>query len=145
MNGWQIVLAGVYCIILAAVSYTDLRERRIPNKIIVPALILALGSMFFTVGWTSALLGGLVGALVMLIPVFAFGGHGGMGDVKLALFIGLILGFPDILFALILAHLLAVTLWLGVFLKRLDRKSLVPFAPFLAAGALLFLLLPYWL
>ena len=141
----KIVLDIVYFCVLVAVSFTDLRSRRIPNKIIFPAIGLALIAMFYTPGWRTALIGAALGAGFMLLPVVAFGKHGGMGDVKLAFFMGLILGFPGIVFALIVAHLSTIVLWIGVWLKRLNRKSVVPFGPFLAFGTAVFLLLPYLL
>jgi leader peptidase (prepilin peptidase)/N-methyltransferase len=132
-----------YIAVLLAVSLVDLREKRIPNKIIVPAIGLALVAMFLTLNWKSALVGAFFGGLFMLIPVMTLGKRGGMGDVKMAFFMGLILGFPAILFALIVAHLSALGLWIGVWVKRLNRKSVVPFGPFLAFGTFVFLLLPY--
>jgi prepilin signal peptidase PulO-like enzyme (type II secretory pathway) len=139
----QIILQLVYIGVLLAVSYTDLREKRIPNKIIVPAIGLAMIAAFVIGEWKTAVLGALFGGGFMLIPVLTLGKRGGMGDVKLAFFMGLILGFPLIVFALIVAHLSAIVLWIGVWLKRLNRKSTVPFGPFLAFGTLIFLVLPY--
>lgn len=131
--------------VLVAVSVFDLRERRIPNKIIFPAILVALLTMFIRPGWQNALIGALFGAGFMLLPVVAFGKQGGMGDVKMAFFMGLILGFPGVLFALIIAHMCTLFLWIGVFFKRLDRKSLIPFGPFLAFGSLVIMVLPYLL
>lgn len=139
----KIVLDIVYFCVLVTVSFTDLRSKRIPNIIILPAIGLAMIAMFYKPGWGTALVGALLGAGFMLLPVIAFGKHGGMGDVKLAFFMGLILGFPGIVFALIVAHLSTVVLWIGVLLKRLNRKSVVPFGPFLAFGTAIFLILPY--
>lgn len=141
----KIVLDVIYFCVLVTVSFTDLRSKRIPNKIIFPAIVLAFIAMFYTPGWRTALIGAVVGAGFMLLPVVAFGKHGGMGDVKLAFFMGLILGFPGIVFALIVAHVSTVVLWLGVVLKRLNRKSIIPFGPFLAFGTAVFLILPYLL
>ena len=141
----KIVLDLIYFGVLVIVSLTDLRSKRIPNNIILPAIGLAMVAMFYKPGWGTALIGAFLGAGFMLLPVVAFGKHGGMGDVKLAFFMGLILGFPGIVFALIVAHLSTVVLWIGVLLKRLSRKSIVPFGPFLAFGTAVFLILPYFL
>jgi leader peptidase (prepilin peptidase)/N-methyltransferase len=62
----------------------------------------------------------------------------GVGDVKLALFMGLFLGWPHILVALFIAFLLGSIV--GVFLVLNKNKSLsseVPFGPFLVVGTLI--------
>ncbi|MDJ0754758.1 MAG: A24 family peptidase [Ardenticatenaceae bacterium] len=137
---WLWVWKAVCMAILIAVSISDLRERRVPNKIIVPAIGISLLLMFITPGWRSGLLGAAVGAGFMLIPVVALGKKGGMGDVKLAFFMGLILGYPLIIPALIVAHLSASLLLIGVLFKKINRQTLIPFAPFLSIGTAIFLL-----
>ena len=116
-----------------------------PNNIMFPAILLGLIAMFYRPGWQSGLIGAAVGAGIMLLPVVTLGKKGGMGDVKLAFFMGLILGFPGVLVALIIAHVSTIFLWIGILLKKLTRKSLIPFAPFLSFGALVILFLPYFL
>ena len=65
----------------------------------------------------------------------------GWGDALVAIFIGLILGWPEAIMALIIAFLsgglISIVLML---LKKKTIKSYLPFAPFLAFGALLILL-----
>lgn len=144
MDSLRVILAIVYGFVLLLVSYTDIRERRIPNKVIIPAIGLAALAMFFVADWQTAVSGALFGGGFMMIPVLTLGKRGGMGDVKLAFFMGLILGFPTIIFALVIAHLSASLLWIGVWLKRLDRKSTIPFAPFLAIGTFIFMAPAYF-
>lgn len=139
------LLHTVYVTVLLVISYWDIREKRIPDRMILPAILLAAVAMFFTPGWKTALIGAAVGGAIMLVPMFVMGSHGGMGDVKLAVFIGLILGFPGILPALVVAYLTASLLWIGVLLKKWNRKTRVPFGPFLALGALVSLAVLYWM
>lgn len=132
-----VILYLAYTAVLVGVAYTDIRERRIPNKVMYPALLAALVFMFYSPGWRTALLGAALGAFVFFLPVVSFGRRGGMGDVKLAAFIGLILGLPGTFTALVIAVASAVVVGLvGVLLGKLDRRSTIPFAPFLALGAL---------
>ena len=59
----------------------------------------------------------------------------GIGDIKLAFFMGLFLGFPNILVALFLAFLIGAIIGVGLILaKRKTLKSEVPFGPFLVTG-----------
>lgn len=87
-----------------------------------------LGTIFST---------GVIALIVYLTKEKAMG----WGDVILACFLGIILGWPAVLIALILAFLIggAVSLVL-IILKKKTIKSYLPFAPFLALGALLVIL-----
>jgi leader peptidase (prepilin peptidase)/N-methyltransferase len=65
----------------------------------------------------------------------------GMGDVKLAGFIGLMVGYPHVLVALLLAVIgggLIASILLVLRIK--GRKDAIPFGPFMAAAALVTLL-----
>jgi prepilin signal peptidase PulO-like enzyme (type II secretory pathway) len=132
-----------YIFVLIAVAYSDFRERRIPNRIIYPAILVALGAMFHLPGWGSALLGGAVAALVFIVPVFIYGPErAGIGDVKLAFFIGLIFGFSMTLYWALLVGFGSAALvgLVGILLRKMSRKSLLPFGSFLALGAIVFLI-----
>jgi prepilin signal peptidase PulO-like enzyme (type II secretory pathway) len=99
--------------------------------------------MFHFPGWGRALLGGAVAALVFIIPVFIYGPErAGIGDVKLAFFIGLIFGFSLTLYWAFLVGLGSAALvgLVGIFLRKMSRKSLLPFGSFLALGAIAFLI-----
>lgn len=133
-----------YLAVLIAVAYSDFRERRIPNRIIYPAILVALGAMFRFPGWGTALLGGAIAALVFgIIPVCIYGPERhGIGDVKLAFFIGLIFGLSMALFWALFAGASSAALVgvVGILLRKMSRKSLLPFGSFLALGAIAFLI-----
>jgi prepilin signal peptidase PulO-like enzyme (type II secretory pathway) len=139
----QNVFYVAYIVVLIAVAYSDFQERRIPNRIIYPAILMALGAMFHFPGWGSALLGGAAAALVFIVPVFIYGPErAGIGDVKLAFFIGLIFGFSmALLWALLVGSGSAALVGLaGILLRKMSRKSLLPFGSFLALGAIALLI-----
>ena len=128
-----------YIVVLVAIAYSDFRERRIPNRIIYPAILVALGAMFHFPGWGRALLGGVAAALVFIVPVFIYGPErAGIGDVKLAFFIGLIFGFDMPLYWALFVGFGSATLVgvVGILLRKMSRKSLLPFGSFLALGAI---------
>ena len=59
----------------------------------------------------------------------------GVGDVKLAFLIGLLLGWPNTLLALFFAFLIGAIIGLGlIILKKKTIKSEMPFGPFLILG-----------
>ncbi len=66
----------------------------------------------------------------------------GMGDVKLAGMIGLLLGYPEVLNALLLGILLGGIVAAGLLIaRRVSRRGTIAYAPFLSAGAIVTLLL----
>jgi prepilin peptidase CpaA len=77
---------------------TDLRERKIYNKILLPFFIISLTYHFFADGFSglsASFLGALVGLSILLIPYFM--GGMGAGDVKLLAVIGGIKGISFVL------------------------------------------------
>jgi leader peptidase (prepilin peptidase) / N-methyltransferase len=126
---------------LGALADSDLTERRIPNRIIVPAAA-ACAALTVAAGTASfALVEGLV--LVVALLAFSLARHEalGMGDVKLALL--LVLGLDG---RAPLALLIALALAGGFGLLLIVRHGRaagtrhLPLAPFFAAGTLLALL-----
>jgi leader peptidase (prepilin peptidase)/N-methyltransferase len=127
---------------LILLTITDLEHRRIPNKVIVPAIaVAALTSFFwFGPGWYLALIGGAIGYgffwLAAVIGGKAIGrGAMGGGDVKLAAFIGLITGVPGIITALVLTILAGGIISALLLLVRIvNLRSGIPYGPFLVLG-----------
>jgi len=84
----------------------------------------------------NSILAGIGAALFFLFIVLITKGKGmGIGDIKLALFMGLFLGYPAIIVALFFSFLIGAII--GIILMLLKRKTLkseVPFGPFLIIG-----------
>lgn len=79
--------------ILAICVVTDIKERKIYNKVILPSLIFAFVANFMIYGWSgisTATVGFLLGLAILFIP-FYLGGMGA-GDVKLLAVIGALKG-----------------------------------------------------
>jgi leader peptidase (prepilin peptidase)/N-methyltransferase len=134
--------------------FADYKYQMIPD---IGIVIGVLGALVFN-GQLSGLaslpyygLIGLVNALFILLIVLATRGRGmGLGDVTLAFFMGVFLGFPLTLFAMYIAFLTGAGV--GVILIMTRRKSLksaIAFGPFLVAGTILSViwqtgLITYW-
>lgn len=139
------------CGVLVAVTVTDLERRIVPNRIIVPALAVALvvrTALDPSVEWIVA---ALAAGGFYLIAALIYPAGIGMGDVKLAAFLGAWLG-RSVIVALFAGSLLAVIPALAIVAKRgkEGRKVGIPFAPFLAGGAIIALffgapILDWWL
>jgi leader peptidase (prepilin peptidase)/N-methyltransferase len=118
----------------------DLEHRIIPNKLTAAGAVLALlvGVAIDPAGEPERLIAAAGAGGFLLLAALAYPGGMGMGDVKLAAVLGLLLGravAPAILIALLSGVLV------GVFVIARKgagegRKTAVPFGPFLALGAL---------
>jgi leader peptidase (prepilin peptidase) / N-methyltransferase len=126
---------------LGALVTSDLTERRIPNRIVVPAAA-ACAALSAAAGTASfALVEGLVLVAALLALSLARPQALGMGDVKLALL--LVLGL-DGRGPLALLIALALAAGFGLLLMARHGRAAgarrLPLAPFFAAGTLLALL-----
>ena len=132
------LVAAFFCAVLVVISATDLAHRIIPNRVVVPAAAIVLAAQTIlhpSPEWALAALGA---AAFLLAAAIAYPGGMGMGDVKLALLMGAMLG-RTVPVALMLGMLLAL-LPSVVLLARhgsAARKMGIPFGPFLALGSVL--------
>lgn len=140
---WQAVLVAVFLSMMPAVALMDIRHRIIPNRLMYPAF--GLAAVYILV---AKLAGGDVDPARAAIGALAFGGGllvvallsggMGMGDVKLAAVIGIVLGALGLRYVAVSAAAAIAFGGLGgivaLALGR-GRKSAIPFGPYLAAGA----------
>jgi leader peptidase (prepilin peptidase)/N-methyltransferase len=134
----EAAVAAVSCAALVVLAATDLEHRIVPNRIVLPAAaaVLALHTAVSpSPEWVLAA-AGCTG--VFFLVALAYPRGLGMGDVKLALLIGAMLGRTAPL-ALMLGTLLALVPSVVLFAKHgaAARKLAIPFAPFLALGAVI--------
>lgn len=147
----KLFLYLAYGAIFAIILITDLERRLILNVVTYPAILLAIAASFITpeITWWSALAGGGIALVFFFVAALvgntAFGsGALGGGDVKLALFIGLITGFPLIVEAIVLTIIIGAAISLLLIVTGLrSLRDHVPYGPFLVAGAAVTLLWGY--
>jgi prepilin peptidase CpaA len=127
-------------LILAAAVATDVRRRKIPNSLTVPALAAIVVACGCASGWrgVAASLAGAVACAAPLL-VAALPGWVGMGDVKLMAVAGAAAGWPDAVSVLLLVSV-AGGVQAGAQLSwaRLRGRSgprSVPYACAIAAGS----------
>jgi leader peptidase (prepilin peptidase) / N-methyltransferase len=120
----------------------DLEFRLLPNRIVLPATAIVLGlvaALDSSLALEHAIAALGAGAFLLVAALFRPGALG-MGDVKLGLLLGAILG-ASVLTALILGFGAVAIVGLGL-LARSGRSALrreLPLGPFLALGAILVL------
>jgi leader peptidase (prepilin peptidase) / N-methyltransferase len=138
------MISAGFVAVLMVLSALDLKLGEIPNRILVPAgfALLAAQIAFFHDQAAEWILAGLGVGLVLLVPALVKRDSVGIGDVKLASFLGIGLG-KAVIDGLLLGSLIAVPFALWILIGRgvEARKDRMPLAPFLAAGGFLALLL----
>ncbi|MFZ5597808.1 MAG: prepilin peptidase [Bacillota bacterium] len=123
--------------ILLIVTFIDLDHLIIPNRVVLAGL--AGAALFLPLTGEFTALNALYGILsasgfLLLLNLISRGGMG-MGDVKLAAFMGLLLGWPMALLAVFYAGFLGAIAGIALIItRRKKRKDPIPFGPFLAAG-----------
>lgn len=140
-----LLAAAVFGVLLVL----DVVYRRVPNSIVFPVTFVAI-AVDLSRGSLDALVGGCVA--LALFGLLAWSGRRlygrtvlGMGDVKLAMLVGAILGLLPGLYALALGMVLAGGLALVALLRGMvARQATLPYGAALAAGALIVLAWNVW-
>jgi leader peptidase (prepilin peptidase)/N-methyltransferase len=144
---WALPAFLVWTAALVALSAIDLDTYRLPTPIIyvtgaICAPLLAAAAVLDgdARGIAEAAAGAAIGFAVLFVIHLVSPRGMGFGDVRLAGLLGLLLGWielPMVGVGLFLGFLLASLVGVGLLLaRRRGRKDRVPFGPFLAAGAL---------
>lgn len=142
-----LLLLIINCLLLIIFVY-DLKHKIIPDKVIYPAIVLAVCSWLFAV--VGGYLNHTVSLATTLYPILAAFGAGsffyllaavsdgkwmGGGDIKLVFLMGLLLGFPNILIGLFLGFVLGAIFGVTLMVSRKAKlQSEIPFGPFLITG-----------
>ena len=143
--GWNhsALVYALFLSLLLVVTMIDLDHLVIPDVISLPGLVIGffVAAFILPLGWAGSLLGMALGGgvLWMLAAVspYLFGKEGmGGGDIKLLAMIGAFLGWEHVCMTLFLASCAGAMVGIGLMAFRyMERGQYLPFAPFLAAGA----------
>jgi leader peptidase (prepilin peptidase) / N-methyltransferase len=137
----------LFCSALVVITFIDIEHQIIPDEISLPGIVVGFVLSFFLVGhsWLNSLLGILLGGGSLLLVAYSYqrltGKEGmGGGDIKLLAMMGAFLGWkamPFIIFASsLIGSLIGVSIML---LQKKDSKLAIPFGPYLAFGAVLYI------
>jgi prepilin signal peptidase PulO-like enzyme (type II secretory pathway) len=144
--GWLEFIIWLYVLSsLVFLAVYDLKWMLLPNVVLIPAIGIQLG--WVVVRWllgapTGSLTGPLFAAVAaglgfLVLALLANGRLMGLGDVKLVLLMGLVLGVKNMIVALLIGFNAAA--FIGVILMILGRKKrtdYLPFGPFLVLGTI---------
>jgi len=136
----MLVLGIVLVAFLVPIALIDADHRLIPNKLTLPAAVLAvvLGTVLDPGGELERIIAGGIGALVLGVPSLITPKGMGMGDAKLVGVLGLYLGAavaPAFFVALVAGTVVGVAIIMRKGMHA-GRKTAVPFGPFLALGGI---------
>ena len=139
-QSWDTVLVSIFGSLLLVIGLIDLEHQKILNILIYPAIgfgLLLIPLTHITTPWTF-LAGGALGFAVLFLIAVLSPGAMGMGDVKLTIFLGIIIGYPEIVIVLFLAFITG-GLIAGILLafKKIKRKDTIAFGPYLALAGMI--------
>ena len=146
-----LVVRSLFVVVLVQVIFFDFEHHLILDRVMFPSMALALlvGVFGGRLGlwdqpWWAGLAVGVGAGLIFLL--FALIGYAifktealGFGDVKLALFMGLLLGWPYTATALFYGVVLAAIGAITFIVVHRSMKGTIAYGPYLAAGALIML------
>jgi leader peptidase (prepilin peptidase) / N-methyltransferase len=135
----EAALASFFCAVLVALSAIDFERYILPDRIVLPsAAIVLVANIALHPGqapeWIAA---GLGASLFLFVALLVYPKGMGMGDVKLALLLGFMLG--RYVGAGLMVGMLAALVPAIFLIARHGaqaRKMKIPFGPFLAFGAI---------
>jgi prepilin signal peptidase PulO-like enzyme (type II secretory pathway) len=145
-----LLLRSLFVLVLVQVIFFDLEFRLILDRVMFPAIAIALVLSLFGKPWWAGIATGIGAGLVFLLLALVgsaiFKAEAmGFGDVKLVLFIGLLLGWPQTLTGIFYGVVLAGIASIGVIVLNRSMRGTIAYGPYLAIGALimLFMLPPH--
>ena len=149
MLGPTLAFAGYFAFAaaLVVITFIDLDHQIIPDVISLPGIVVGLAFSLVSPLVTpfDALVGALAGGGTLLAVAWlykTFRGQEGMGggDIKLLAMIGAFLGWKSIFVTLFVGSIIGSIIGVVVMLyEGSDTKLAIPFGPFLAGGALVYL------
>jgi leader peptidase (prepilin peptidase)/N-methyltransferase len=152
----ELPIALFYFCLLLVIAIIDLEHQLILNRLVYPTAVIATVFTFMchrldfdimpaklnmVPNMAQAAVGCAIGlVLFLLIAILSRGGMG-LGDVKMAALMGIMLGFPSVLVAIFVAVIAGgITAILLLVTRKKGRKQAIPFGPFLALGTMLALI-----
>ncbi|MDD2378015.1 MAG: prepilin peptidase [Bacilli bacterium] len=144
---WELLIALTFTSILLIILISDMKYMIIPDEVLIVGGLFLLLEIWFIRGSEVlgiAIINGIISFIIMFLIkqlgdfMFKKESMGG-GDIKLLFFFGLILGWEMSIVAIFLGSIIGLPI--SLFLLYKNSSHVVPYGPFLSAGALIILLL----
>lgn len=147
---------SIFSLLLIVFVY-DLQYMEIPMIIVWVGIVLSL-VYFLSVDWQNfhsavsilnlKIASGILGGLLAFLLFFGLAAYSketwmGYGDAYIGMLAGLIVGWPNVVWMLMLSFTIGAIISVGLILfRKKTMKSQIPFAPFLITGVFLIIILP---
>jgi leader peptidase (prepilin peptidase)/N-methyltransferase len=137
----------LFCSALVVITFIDLEHQIIPDEISLSGIVIGFVFSFILPWqtWLNSLLGILLGGGSLLLVAYSYqwltGKEGmGGGDIKLLAMMGAFLGWKSVLFIVFASSLIGSVVGVTMMLvQKKDSKLAIPFGPYLAFGAVLYI------
>lgn len=137
----------LFCSALVVITFIDIEHQIIPDEISLGGIVVGFALSFFIAGhtWLNSLLGILLGGGSLLLVAYLYHwltGKDGMGggDIKLLAMMGAFLGWKAVPFIIFASSLVGSLVGISIMLlQKKDSKLAIPFGPYLAFGAVLYI------
>lgn len=132
---------------LVVITFIDIEHQIIPDEISLPGIVIGFLLSFFLKepGWIDSLFGILLGGGSLLLVAYGYQkltGKDGMGggDIKLLAMMGAFLGWKAVPFIIFSSSMIGSVVGVSIMLlQKKDSKLAIPFGPYLAFGAMLYI------
>ncbi|MFB1051778.1 A24 family peptidase [Paraliobacillus sp. JSM ZJ581] len=134
----ELLMALLLVSICAIIIVSDIKYMLIPNKILLffSPFILFMRILSPLDPWWSPIVGSLIGFIMIFLIIISSKGGMGAGDMKLFALLGLIVGYQGVLLTFFIATLIGTVVSVILLIrKKVDRKSPIPFGPFICVAA----------
>ncbi|MBA3308192.1 MAG: prepilin peptidase [Chloroflexi bacterium] len=148
----DLLVLGIYFAALVVLFATDLDQKLLPDLITLPLMAYALGMSLLgwnplledkSLGLISGIAAGLGAPVLLFLSDRLLGGALGMGDLKLAVSVGLMSGVSGLFAGFVVASALSSIVLLALIAaRRIGLRSAIPFGPILIAAGIIAALLP---
>ncbi|WP_420850276.1 prepilin peptidase [Oryzomonas sagensis] len=137
----------LFCSALVVITFIDIEHQIIPDEISLPGIVIGFIFSFFLPWqtWVGSLVGILLGGGSLLLVASCYqwltGKEGmGGGDIKLLAMMGAFLGWKAVPFIIFASSLVGSVVGIAMMLiLKKDSKLAIPFGPYLAFGAVLYI------
>ena len=135
----EAVVTSILFSALLVVSMIDMKWKIIPNGINIFILVVGIiYVMVFSKTYLSSIIGFFAVSLILLLVNILTKGQMGMGDVKLMAVCGVIIGWQNIVLALMVGSIIGSIVGLILIGTKIkDKKELIPFGPYLSIGIMI--------
>lgn len=132
---WDTVIMCLTFSTMLVIFMIDLRHKIIPNGLVICTLVIGIARVIIYGDVLNHVIGFFAVSLFLILLAFITRKPMGLGDIKLMAAAGLLLGWKEIILALMIGAIVGSIIGLAlIVLKVIDRKAMIPFGPFLTTG-----------